>query len=100
MRSWKSSLKGVIVLSARSTHSLPSTLRLVLRPFSKSRAMRLPSGEIGVEPRAELFHRAFGSGDERPRRPVGIEVRLHARRSDHERGGGRVEEIEAAAESR
>src|SRR5690242_584298 len=101
MRSWNSALNGVLVRSARSTHSSPSTLRRVFMPRSwASRLMSVPSGKMSREPVEQLVDRRL----EALRivglaRAVGREIGRHARAVDLERGGDRVEEIEGGAEA-
>src|SRR6476661_1384437 len=97
MSAWKSSLKAVLVFSARSTHSSPRTFRRVFMPRSWSAAMVPPSG-IGCEGAEEIVGARGVDGDIGSGLAEGAQVFAHALRVHDEACGDRVEEVQRRAE--
>src|SRR5258705_5232646 len=101
MSSWNSALKAVLVFSARSTHSSPSTLRRVFIPFLYASRLMVTvsrSGKIGCQRCEELVDGRLHASCRAVLLAIGLEVGLHARGVDHERGRDRLEEVEAGSE--
>src|SRR5258708_20066956 len=101
MSSWNSALNAVLVFSARSTHSSPSTLRRVFIPFlyaSRLIVAASRSGKISCQGREEFVYGGLHALCRVVLLPVGLEVGFHSRGIDHERGGDGLEKVEAGSE--
>src|SRR5258708_30471120 len=101
MSSWNSALNAVLVFSARSTHSSPSTLRRVFIPFlyaSRLIVAASRSGKISCQRREEFVYGGLHALCRVVLLAVGLEVGFHSRGIDHERGGGGLEQVQAGSE--
>src|SRR5258708_34127520 len=100
MSSWNSALNAVLVRSARSTHSSPSTLRRVFMPrLYASLLIAMSSSKVGRQRGEELVDRRLqglraGCGAFAVSREVG----LHAVGVHDERCRDEVEEVQASAQ--
>src|SRR5260221_6822815 len=102
MSSWNSALNAVLVRSARSTHSSPSTLRRVFMPrLYASLLIAMSSSQVGRQRGEELVHRRLqGLRVWRSAFAVGRDVGFHAIGVHDQRCRDQVEEVEAPSQLR